>query len=153
MISLLSSFKKTVKDRIRVGRGSSSGKGGTSGKGHKGQLARSGKNSMKHFEGGQTPIFRRLPKRGFKFTGKKFESVAIPIDVLISKISLIQSESFDVKSIYKTNSKNLKIKIIGCSNLKNILTEKISVKEIMHVDYISNSAKIFLEKSGISIKL
>ena len=50
----------------RLGRGTASGQGGTSGKGHKGQNARSGGNVRSGFEGGQMPLYRRLPKRGFK---------------------------------------------------------------------------------------
>lgn len=50
----------------RLGRGKSSGKGGTSGKGHKGQMARKGHKRKVNFEGGQMPLLRRLPKRGFK---------------------------------------------------------------------------------------
>ena len=53
------------KDRKRVGRGMGSGLGKTSGKGHKGQKARSGGGVRRGFEGGQTPLYRRLPKRGF----------------------------------------------------------------------------------------
>ncbi len=51
--------------RRRVGRGTGSGLGKTSGKGHKGQKARSGGGVRRGFEGGQTPLYRRLPKRGF----------------------------------------------------------------------------------------
>ncbi len=54
-----------TKTRIRVGRGVGSGLGKTSGKGHKGQKARSGGGVRRGFEGGQTPLYRRLPKRGF----------------------------------------------------------------------------------------
>lgn len=53
------------KDRKRLGRGTGSGTGKTSGKGHKGQKARSGGGVRRGFEGGQTPLYRRLPKRGF----------------------------------------------------------------------------------------
>ena len=53
------------KDRKRVGRGMGSGLGKTSGRGHKGQKARSGGGVRRGFEGGQTPLYRRLPKRGF----------------------------------------------------------------------------------------
>ena len=52
--------------RNRVGRGASSGNGKTAGRGHKGQKARSGGGVRRGFEGGQTPLYRRLPKRGFK---------------------------------------------------------------------------------------
>ena len=56
----------------RVGRGSGSGLGKTSGKGHKGQNARSGGGVRPGFEGGQLPLYRRIPKRGFKNRGTKF---------------------------------------------------------------------------------
>ena len=61
-------LKPAVKkiQRTRVGRGTGSGLGKTSGRGHKGQKARSGGGVRRGFEGGQTPLYRRLPKRGFK---------------------------------------------------------------------------------------
>ena len=59
------------KTRRRVGRGMGSGLGKTSGKGHKGQKARSGGGVRRGFEGGQTPLYRRLPKRGFKNINSK----------------------------------------------------------------------------------
>ena len=55
-----------TKTRTRVGRGIGSGLGKTSGKGHKGQKARTGGSIRRGFEGGQTPLYRRIPKRGFK---------------------------------------------------------------------------------------
>ena len=63
----LSELKPAVESvkRNRVGRGMSSGNGKTSGRGHKGQKARSGGGVRRGFEGGQTPLYRRLPKRGF----------------------------------------------------------------------------------------
>lgn len=141
MSSIFSSFCKTVKDRIRVGRGSGSGKGGTSGKGHKGQLARSGKNSMKHFEGGQTPIFRRLPKRGFKFKTAA-TSYTVSIDTLISKLSSITESSVSLIDLF---DKKTRVKIVGNNILKSSnLDIKLSVSEIKDVFSISDSAKNFL---------
>ncbi|MCZ7584572.1 MAG: 50S ribosomal protein L15 [Deltaproteobacteria bacterium] len=61
----LSPPKGAVRTAKRVGRGNASGTGGTAGKGHKGQKARSGASISPGFEGGQMPLFRRLPKRGF----------------------------------------------------------------------------------------
>jgi large subunit ribosomal protein L15 len=55
----------STKDRKRVGRGPGSGNGKTAGKGHKGQLSRSGHSHKRNFEGGQMPLVRRMPKRGF----------------------------------------------------------------------------------------
>lgn len=56
----------STKNRKRIGRGTGSGRGGTSTRGHKGDKARSGAKEKRHFEGGQTPMQRRLPKRGFQ---------------------------------------------------------------------------------------
>ena len=67
--------------RNRVGRGTSSGNGKTSGRGQKGQKARSGGGVRLGFEGGQTPLFRRLPKRGFTNVNRK-EYAVINLDVL-----------------------------------------------------------------------
>jgi large subunit ribosomal protein L15 len=67
--------------RKRLGRGIGSGLGKTSGKGHKGQKARSGSATMVGFEGGQMPLYRRLPKRGFKNRGRR-EYVAVNLGVI-----------------------------------------------------------------------
>ena len=69
------------KERNRVGRGTGSGNGKTSGKGHKGQNARSGGGVRLGFEGGQTPLFRRLPKRGFTNINRK-EYAIVNLDAL-----------------------------------------------------------------------
>ena len=66
----LNSLVKNNKKKIRVGRGIGSGRGKTSTRGHKGQKSRSGV-AIKSFEGGQIPLYRRLPKRGFKSLNKK----------------------------------------------------------------------------------
>ncbi|MFZ5966774.1 MAG: 50S ribosomal protein L15 [Bacillota bacterium] len=71
----------SVKDRKRLGRGTGSGQGKTGGKGHKGQNARSGGGVRPGFEGGQMPIYRRLPKRGFNNPFKK-EWTIVNIDTL-----------------------------------------------------------------------
>ena len=70
----LSKLTKTNKKKIRVGRGIGSGKGKTSSRGHKGQRSRSGV-SIKSFEGGQMPLYRRLPKRGFKSFNKNITAI------------------------------------------------------------------------------
>ena len=57
--------KKSVHSKKRLGRGNATGQGRTAGKGHKGYQSRSGATARFHFEGGQTPLMRRLPKRGF----------------------------------------------------------------------------------------
>lgn len=77
----LKSNEGSRKSRKRVGRGMASGHGKTSGKGHKGQNARSGGGVRLGFEGGQTPLFQRLPKRGFTNINKK-EYAIVNLDTL-----------------------------------------------------------------------
>jgi len=77
----LKSNEGSRKNRKRVGRGMASGHGKTSGKGHKGQKARSGGGTRPGFEGGQTPLFQRLPKRGFTNMNRK-EYAIVKLDTL-----------------------------------------------------------------------
>ena len=131
-------------NKIRVGRGIGSGKGKTSGRGHKGQKSRSGV-AIKSFEGGQMPLYRRLPKRGFNPISRK----------KIAKINLDQIQSFvDNKRIDPENGINLetlkKNNIINKSYLKykilanGNLTSKITIE----ADFSSLSAKEKIEKLG-----
>ncbi len=76
-------FEEERKGRKRVGRGAGSGLGGTSGKGHKGQNARAGGGVRPGFEGGQMPLQRRLPKRGFKNFDFKVTYQAVNLDRLL----------------------------------------------------------------------
>ena len=128
----------------RLGRGIGSSKGKTSGRGHKGQKSRSGV-AIKSFEGGQMPLYRRLPKRGFNPINKN----------KIAKINLDQIQNFlDKKRINPENQINLEIlkksKIINKSYLKykilsnGSLTTKINIE----ADFSSNSAKDKIEKIG-----
>ena len=119
----LNSLIKNKKKKIRVGRGIGSGRGKTSSRGHKGQKSRSGV-AIKSFEGGQMPLYRRLPKRGFKSMNKK--STAI---LNLSKIqSIIDKSKNEIKNVIdlKTlkdkkliNKKFLKLKILGSGEIKN----------------------------------
>ena len=118
----LNNLIKNNKKKIRVGRGIGSGRGKTSSRGHKGQKSRSGV-AIKSFEGGQMPLYRRLPKRGFKTLNKK--SLAI---LNLSKIQNIYEKnknefksSLDLKSLKDKkliNKKYLKLKILGSGELK-----------------------------------
>ena len=118
----LNSLVKNNKKKLRVGRGIGSGKGKTSSRGHKGQKSRSGV-AIKSFEGGQMPLYRRLPKRGFKSLNKK--NMAI---LNLSKIQNIYEKnknefksSLDLKSLKEKkiiNKKYLKLKILGTGELK-----------------------------------
>ena len=146
MTTLNATGKVTTK-KIRVGRGIGSGKGKTSGRGVKGQKSRSGV-AIKSFEGGQMPLYRRLPKRGFN-----------PIDkIKIAKINLEKIQTFiDKKTINSTDTIDFKLlkklKIINKNSqmLKILGTGKIKVKINIETDLISKSAKEKLEKIGGSI--
>ena len=148
MTSLNTTSKVKIK-KIRVGRGIGSGKGKTSGRGVKGQKSRSGV-AIKSFEGGQMPLFRRLPKRGFNPINKN--KVAIlnlkKIQALIDKKVISETDILNLETLKKLkiigNNFN-KMKILGSGELKN----KINVS----IDFISNSAKEKLEKSGSKINI
>ena len=118
----LSSLVKNNKKKIRVGRGIGSGKGKTSTRGHKGQKSRSGV-AIKSFEGGQMPLYRRLPKRGFKSLNK--ENIAI---LNLSKIqNIFEKKANNLKNILDIkilkekkliNKKYSKLKILGSGEIK-----------------------------------
>ena len=135
--------------KIRVGRGIGSGKGKTCGRGVKGQKSRSGV-AIKSFEGGQMPLFRRLPKRGFNPIKK--------VKIAILNLNKIQS-MIDKKIISQTNTLNLenlkKAKIISntFNKIKILGSGEIKDKVDLIVDYISKSAKEKLEKNGSKINL
>ena len=141
----LNQFKSdNIKDKKRIGRGIGSGSGKTSGKGHKGQKARSGV-SIKGFEGGQMPIHRRLPKRGFNNIFRK-EYVPINLGIIENlindkKISLdepVDSETLLKVGLIKKNNNN--IKILAKGNFKS----KINFLGFR----FSKNAKTIVEKNG-----
>ena len=148
MISL-NNRTKINKKKIRVGRGIGSGKGKTSGRGVKGQKSRSGV-SIKSFEGGQMPLYRRLPKRGFNSIQKK--NIAIlnldKIQSFIDKKSLNTSEILNsnlLKKLKLINKRSSKLKILGSGEIK----DKINIE----ADLASKSAVNKLEKIGGSIQI
>ena len=148
MTNLNTTVKVKIK-KMRVGRGIGSGKGKTSGRGVKGQKSRSGV-AIKSFEGGQMPLYRRLPKRGFNPLKK--EKIAIlnldKIQKFIEKKKISQDSKIDIETLKKANIVNKsfnKIKILGSGDIKN----KIN----LNVDFISESAKKKLEKAGGTITL
>ena len=120
---MLNDLTKLKIKKIRVGRGIGSGKGKTSSRGHKGQKSRSGV-AIKSFEGGQMPLYRRLPKRGFKSLSKK--NIAIlnlsKIQSMLDKSKNNLKGSFDLKILIEKNlinKKYLKLKILGSGEIKN----------------------------------
>ena len=135
--------------KIRVGRGIGSGKGKTSGRGHKGQKSRSGV-AIKSFEGGQMPLYRRLPKRGFnpikKIRVGKINLGKIQLFIEQKKINKSEKISLDLlKKLKIINKNSIKLKILGFGEVK----EKISIV----ADLFSKSAKIKLEKIGGTFQL
>ena len=152
MISLNNRTKRN-KLKIRVGRGIGSGKGKTSGRGVKGQKSRSGV-AIKSFEGGQMPLYRRLPKRGFNNLN------SINKKKLIAKLNLKDIENFLKKK--RINSKDeISIKYLKEKKIIRNKYEKLKVlgggeiKEKLKIttDFISKSAKSKIEKSGGSVNI
>ena len=146
---MLNGLTKLKTKKIRVGRGIGSGKGKTSGRGVKGQKSRSGV-AIKSFEGGQMPLYRRLPKRGFNTISKK-ETGALNLSEIQSFINskkIKTTDKIDLAFLKKLNvvkKKFKKLKVLGKGEIK----EKLNLE----VDYLSNSAKAKLEKSGSNIKI
>ena len=145
----LNNLIKTNEKKIRPGRGIGSGKGKTAGRGHKGQKSRSGV-AIKSFEGGQMPLYRRLPKRGFNSINKK--NIAIlnldKIQSYIDKKNIKISDTLNsdlLKKLRLINKNSIKLKILGSGNIK----DKINIE----ADLASKSAVEKLEKIGGSIKL
>ena len=148
MTNLNSTLQVKVK-KMRVGRGIGSGKGKTSGRGVKGQKSRSGV-AIKSFEGGQMPLYRRLPKRGFNPLKK--EKIAIlnlnKIQNLIETNKIVKDSEISIDTLKKNkivNKRYQKIKILGEGEIKDKIT--------LRVDLISKSAKEKLEKAGSTVIL
>ena len=140
----LNSLVKNNKKKIRVGRGIGSGKGKTSSRGHKGQKSRSGV-AIKSFEGGQMPLFRRLPKRGFKSLNRNNTAILnlSKIQSMLDKSKNNLKNSFDLKILKDKNlinSKYLKLKILGSGEIKKNLE--------ITAHYASKQALIKVEKAG-----
>ena len=140
---------KQTKKKIRPGRGIGSGKGKTSGRGHKGQKARSGV-AIKSFEGGQMPLFRRLPKRGFK----SFKKTNIAILNLTNLQNFFDTKkinfdsTLDLKTLQNKkiiSKKYVKLKILGTGEIKN--------KVNLSVNFVSKQAKEKIEKIGGKLNL
>ena len=112
-------------DNFRRGRGHGSGNGKTAGKGHKGQKARSGGGVRPGFEGGQMPLYRRLPKRGFKCINSK-EIVAINVDMLnvFENDTVVDIEA--LKSVGLVSNPRDGVKILGVGELEKKLTVKVN---------------------------
>ena len=140
----LNSLIKNNKKKIRVGRGIGSGKGKTSSRGHKGQKSRSGV-AIKSSEGGQMPLYRRLPKRGFKSLNKDKTAVLnlSKIQTILEKPKNEIKNTLDLKILKDKNlinKKYLKLKILGTGELKKSLQ--------ISAHYFSKQASSKIEKAG-----
>jgi len=143
-MTFLNNVSRVKIKKIRVGRGIGSGKGKTSGRGHKGQKSRSGV-AIKSFEGGQMPLYRRLPKRGFNPIKKnKIGKINLgKIQYFVEQKSINNSDNINLEFLKKLKviNKNFdKLKILGFGEIK----QKINIE----ADFFSKSAKEKLEKAG-----
>ncbi|HEY1986607.1 MAG TPA: 50S ribosomal protein L15 [Terracidiphilus sp.] len=137
-LSNLRAPKKANTGRKRVGRGMGSGMGKTSTRGHKGQRSRSGSHMMRGFEGGQMPLHRRLPKRGFTNIFRT-EYTVVNLDRIAGlEVSEIAVE--DYKKLGLASSKKALIKILGSGELTSAIT--------IHAHKFSKSAVEKIEKAG-----
>ena len=144
-LSNLSPKKGSTSNKKRIGRGNATGQGRTAGKGHNGYKSRSGTKAKLHFEGGQTPMARRLPKRGMG-TGKFNHLLSLKEEIQIvnlSRLNMIKSKNIDKQKLYDLGIiNNLKrpVKILGDGNLDKTLNVK--------VEYFSKTAKDKIEEVG-----
>ena len=141
---------KKIKTKKRLGRGIGSTKGKTCGRGHKGQKSRSGV-AIKSFDGGQMPLYRRLPKRGFRQLNKKNPVAKISLkrmQEMLKKKIILPNNKVTLSTLQKLKliKKNYKrLKLFGVVDLK----EKFDVE----VNFITNSAKEKIEKLGGKVSL
>ena len=145
----LNSLKNLKRKKIRVGRGIGSGKGKTSGRGVKGQKSRSGV-AIKSFEGGQMPLYRRLPKRGFKSLNDDKTAILnlSKIQNIINKTKNNIKSTLDLKILKEkklVNKKSLKLKILGTGEIKKNIE--------ISAHFASKQALSKIEKAGGKINI
>ena len=145
----LNNLIKTNKKKIRVGRGIGSGKGKTSSRGHKGQKSRSGV-AIKSFEGGQMPLYRRLPKRGFKSLKKDNTAILnlAKIQSMLDKLKNDLKNTLDINILKEKNlinKKYFKLKILGSGEIKKNIE--------ISAHYASKQALTKIEKAGGKINI
>ncbi len=137
----------STKNSKRIGRGQGSGRGGTSTRGHKGAKSRSGYSRKVGFEGGQMPIYRRLPKYGFRNINR-VEYRSINLDVIQELATSLNVEVIDINTLIESGiaSKNDRIKILG----RGEFTAKVEVKA--HA-FSANAAKAIESNGGHATKI
>lgn len=146
-LSSLKPAEGSTKNRKRIGRGQGSGRGGTSTRGHKGAKSRSGYSQKIGFEGGQMPLYRRVPKYGFRNINR-VEYRSINIDIIQQLASTLNIETIDVDVLIERGyiSKHDKVKILG----RGELTAKVDVKA--HA-FSASAVKAIESNGGQAVKL
>ena len=131
------------KDRKRVGRGTGSGIGKTSGKGHKGQKARSGGGVRRGFEGGQTPLYRRLPKRGFtNINSKNYTEVTLTM-LNKSKATDVTAESLVEEGIIGKINDGIVILATGTLDKKlNVKAKRFTASAKEKIEALGGKAEV-----------
>jgi large subunit ribosomal protein L15 len=137
-LSNLKAPKKANRNKKRIGRGMGSGTGKTSGRGHKGQGSRSGSSLMRGFEGGQMPLHRRLPKRGFTNIFRT-EYTVVNLDRL-AELGEQELTMEKLQSLGLVKGRNGLVKVLGNGELKTAVT--------VHAHKFSKSAQEKIEKAG-----
>lgn len=136
----------SVKKRKRVGRGPGSGHGKTSTKGQKGQKSRSGGGKGGGFEGGQMPLYRRLPKRGFLPYGGKTEYAVVNLKALgrFAANSTVDPEVLAEARLIRRSGR-ARVKVLGTGEVPHAITLKVHA--------VSESAKAKIEAKGGRVEL
>ena len=137
----------STRERKRLGRGRSSGTGKTSGKGHKGLNARSGGGARPGFEGGQMPLYRRLPKRGFLPYGGKAEVALVNIRDLAARFpagSVVDPDALVAKGLIKKSGRRA-VKVLADGDIGHALVVK--------THKISQAARGKLEAAGGQVEV
>ena len=134
--------RKASENKKRVGRGMGSGMGKTSTRGHKGQRSRSGSRMMRGFEGGQMPLHRRLPKRGFTNIFRQEYNI-----VNLEKLAALSETTINPDVLRKAGVISAKrpVKILGDGELKSAIT--------VHAHKFSKSAEEKITKAGGKIEI
>ena len=126
----------------RVGRGMGSGMGKTSARGHKGQNSRTGSSFMRGFEGGQMPLHRRVPKRGFTNIFKKEFNI-----INLDSLAALGETTITLEVLKKAGlaRRKVPVKVLGTGELKSALT--------VHAHKFSKSAQEKIEKAGGKVEV
>ena len=138
-LGTLKPLEGSVRNSKRIGRGNATGQGRTAGKGHNGYQSRSGTKNRFHFEGGQTPLMRRLPKRGFSNYGFRKEVQIVNLE----RIASLELDTVNVTILHERGvikKTDIPVKILGNGELKSPIE--------ITADMFSKSAIEKLEKAG-----